>query len=127
MTNYNLEEADLIKAQILLSFILLFTTVISISLSYNFLLGLEDKEPIYTEIESSEILILNRTIMFIVAAIFIYINIRDKKVKEKYDLEDEFANLQIDASVLNFIAALIVLYVGLKSGSNITSGENPTI
>ena len=65
--------------------------------------------------------------MFIVAAIFIYINIRDKKVKEKYDLEDEFANLQIDASVLNFIAALIVLYVGLKSGSNITSGENPTI
>ncbi len=127
MTNYNLEEADLIKAQILLSFILLFTTIISISLSYNFLLGLEDKEPIYTEIESSEILILNRTIMFIVAAIFIYINIRDKKVKEKYDLEDEFANLQIDASVLNFIAALIVLYVGLKSGSNITSGENPTI
>ncbi len=127
MTNYNLEEADLIKAQILLSFILLFTTIISISLSYNFLLGLEDKEQIYTEIESSEILILNRTIMFIVAAIFIYINIRDKKVKEKYDLEDEFANLQIDASVLNFIAALIVLYVGLKSGSNITSGENPTI
>ena len=127
MTNYNLEEADLIKAQILLSFILLFTTVISISLSYNFLLGLEDKEQIYTEIESSEILILNRTIMFIVAGIFIYINIRDKKVKEKYDLEDEFANLQIDASVLNFIAALIVLYVGLKSGSNITSGENPTI
>ena len=127
MTNYNLEEADLIKAQILLSFILLFTTIISISLSYNFLLGLEDKEQIYTEIESSEILILNSTIMFIVAAIFIYINIRDKKVKEKYDLEDEFANLQIDASVLNFIAALIVLYVGLKSGSNITSGENPTI
>ena len=127
MTNYNLEEADLIKAQILLSFILLFTTIISISLSYNFLLGLEDKEPIYTEIESSEILILNRTIMFIVAAIFIYINIRDKRVKEKYNLEDEFANLQIDASVLNFIAALIVLYVGLKSGSNITSGENPTI
>ena len=127
MTNYNLEEADLIKAQILLSFILLFTTIISISLSYNFLLGLEDKEQIYTEIESSEILILNRTIMFIVAAIFIYINIRDKRVKEKYNLEDEFANLQIDASVLNFIVALIVLYVGLKSGSNITSGENPTI
>ena len=127
MTNYNLEEAELVKVQIVLSVILLFTTIISISLSYNFLLGLEDKEPIYTEIESSEILILNRTIMFIVAAIFIYINIRDKKVKEKYDLEDEFANLQIDASVLNFIAALIVLYVGLKSGSNITSGENPTI
>lgn len=65
--------------------------------------------------------------MFVVAAIFIYINIRDKSVKEKYNLEDEFADLQIDASLFNFIAALIVLYVGIKSGSNITSNENPTI
>lgn len=127
MTNYNLEEAELIKVQIVLSFILLFTTIISISLSYNFLLGLEDKDPIYSDEESYDILILNRTIMFIVAAIFIYINIRDKGVKEKYNLGDEFADLQIDASVFSFIASLIVLYVGLKSGSNITSGENPTI
>ena len=127
MTNYNLEEAELVKVQIALSVILLFTTIISISLSYNFLLGLEDKKTIYTEKESYDILLFNRTVMFVVAAIFIYINIRDKSVKEKYNLEDEFADLQIDASFFNFIAALIVLYVGIKSGSNITSNENPTI
>lgn len=127
MTNYNLEEAELVKVQIALSVILLFTTIISISLSYNFLLGLEDKKTIYTEKESYDILLFNRTVMFVVAAIFIYINIRDKSVKEKYNLEDEFADLQIDASLFNFIAALIVLYVGIKSGSNITSNENPTI
>ena len=127
MTNYNLEEAELVKVQIVLSVILLFTTIISISLSYNFLLGLEDKKTIYTEKESYDILLFNRTVMFVVAAIFIYINIRDKSVKEKYNLEDEFADLQIDASLFNFIAALIVLYVGIKSGSNLTSNENPTI
>lgn len=127
MTNYNLEEAELVKVQIVLSVILIFTTIISISLSYNFLLGLEDKKTIYTEKESYDILLFNRTVMFVVAAIFIYINIRDKSVKEKYNLEDEFADLQIDASLFNFIAALIVLYVGIKSGSNITSNENPTI
>ena len=127
MTNYNLEEAELVKVQIVLSVILLFTTIISISLSYNFLLGLEDKKTIYTEKESYDILLFNRTVRFVVAAIFIYINIRDKSVKEKYNLEDEFADLQIDASFFNFIAALIVLYVGIKSGSNITSNENPTI
>ncbi len=127
MTNYNLEEAELVKVQIVLSVILLFTTIISISLSYNFLLGLEDKKTIYTEKESYDILLFNRTVMFVVAAIFIYINIRDKSVKEKYNLEDEFADLQIDASLFNFIAALIVLYVGIKSGSNITSNESPTI
>ncbi|CCY47103.1 unknown [Firmicutes bacterium CAG:822] len=127
MTNYDLEESELIKLQILLSFVLLFTTIISITLSYDFLLKLEKKPPIYSEKESLDILIFNRTIMFIVAALFIYINIRDKNVKEKYNSEDEFANLQIDASLFNFIAAAIVLYVGVKSRSNITSEENPTI
>ena len=127
MTNYDLEESELIKLQILLSFVLLFTTIISITLSYDFLLKLEKKPPIYSEKESLDILIFNRTIMFIVSALFIYINIRDKNVKEKYNSEDEFADLQIDASLFNFIAAAIVLYVGVKSGSNITSEENPTI
>lgn len=127
MTNYDLEESELIKLQILLSFVLLFTTIISITLSYDFLLKLEKKPPIYSEKESLDILIFNRTIMFIVAALFIYINIRDKNVKEKYNSEDEFANLQIDASLFNFIAAASVLYVGVKSRSNITSEENPTI
>lgn len=127
MTNYNLEEAELIKVQIVLSFILLFTTIISISLSYNFLLDLEDKNPIYSDKESYDILIFNRIIMFTIAFIFIYINVRDKKVKEKYNLEDEFADLQIWASVFSFIASLIVLYVGIESGNNITSSENPTI
>ena len=127
MINYDLEESELIKLQILLSFVLLFTTIISITLSYDFLLKLEKKPPIYSEKESLDILIFNRTIMFIVAALFIYINIRDKNVKEKYNSEDEFANLQIDASLFNFIAAAIVLYVGVKSRSNITSEENPTI
>ena len=127
MTNYDLEESELIKLQILLSFVLLFTTIISITLSYDFLLKLEKKTPIYSEKESLDILIFNRTIMFIVSALFIYINIRDKNVKEKYNSEDEFADLQIDASLFNFIAPAIVLYVGVKSGGNITSGESPTI
>ena len=127
MTNYDLEESELIKLQILLFFFLLFINIISINLSFAFLLKREKKPPIFSEKESLDILIFNRTIMFIVAALFIYINIRDKNVKEKYNSEDEFANLQIDASLFNFIAAAIVLYVGVKSRSNITSEENPTI
>lgn len=127
MTNYDLEEAELITLQIVLSIVLLFTTIISITLSYDFLMKLEKKEPLYAEEEATDILIFNRLVMFVVAIIFIYINIRDKSVKEKYNSEDEFADLQILASVFSFIAALIVLYVGIKSGSNITSEENPTI
>lgn len=127
MTNYNLEEADLIKLQIILSTVLIFTTIISISLSYNFLMTLENKEPIYDEDDSYNILVLNRTLMFIVGAIFIYINVKDKMIKEKYKLEDEFADLQIWASVFSFVATFIVLYVGINSVSNFISEENPII
>ena len=94
MTNYDLEEAELITLQIVLSVVLLFTTIISITLSYDFLMKLEKKEPLYAEEEATDILIFNRLVMFVVAIIFIYINIRDKSVKEKYNSEDEFADLQ---------------------------------
>lgn len=127
MTNYDLEESKLIITQIILSLILLFTTIISISLSYNFLMTLEKKEPIYSASKSYDILIFNRFLMFMISLIFVYINVRDKNVKKKYDLEDEFADLQILASVLTLMASLIVLYIGFKSGVNVTSEENPTI
>ena len=127
MTNYDLEESKLIVAQIILSLILLFTTIISISLSYNFLMKLEKKETIYSSSKSYDILVFNRFLMFMVSLIFVYINVRDKNVKIKYNSEDEFTDLQILASVLTLMAALIVLYVGVKSGANIISEENPTV
>lgn len=127
MTNYNLEEEKLVGIQIVLSTILLFCTIISIFLSYNFLLSLKNEKTIYSDEDSYNILIFNRTVMFIVALIFILINLKDKCVKEKYGIKDDFADLQILASIFNFIATFIVLYVGINSSINITSEENPTI
>ena len=49
MTNYNLEEERLVEIQIVLSTILLFCTIISIFLSYNFLLSLKNEKTIYTD------------------------------------------------------------------------------
>lgn len=127
MTNYNLEEERLVEIQIVLSTILLFCTIISIFLSYNFLLSLKNEKTIYSDEDSYNILIFNRTVMFIVALIFILINLKDKCVKEKYGIKDDFADLQTLSSIFNFIATFIVLYVGINSSINITSEENPTI
>lgn len=127
MTNYNLEEAELIKVQMILSAILILTTFVSISLSYNSWLILNNEEPIYNDKETEDILLFNRFIMFVLALIFIYINIRDKNVKEECGLDDEFSDLQILASAFSLVAAAIVLYVGACSSSNIISEENPTI
>ena len=73
MTNYNLEEAELIKVQMILSAILILTTIVSISLSYNSWLTLNNEQPIYSDKEAEDILLFNRFIMFVLALIFIYI------------------------------------------------------
>ncbi len=127
MTNYDLEEAELITFQIALSVILLFTTIISISLSYDYLLKIKKEKPLYSEKEASDILVFNRLIMFIVSLLFLYINVRDQDVKVKEGSQDRFSSLQIIASILSLSSAIIVLYVGVLSVNNIVSEENPTI
>lgn len=127
MTNYDLEEANLIKIQMALSGILLFTTTLSIFLSYNSLLNLEKKDNLFNEKDASDILLFNRIVVFIVALLFIYINIYDKNLKKEAGNENEFADLQISASIFSLLASTIVLYVAINSGSNIISQENPTI
>lgn len=127
MTNYDLEEAELITFQIALSVILLFTTIISISLSYDYLLKIKKEKPLYSEKEASDILVFNRLIMFIVSLLFLYINVRDQNVKVKEGSQDRFSSLQIIASILSLSSAIIVLYVGVLSVNNIVSEENPTI
>lgn len=127
MTNYDLEEANLIKIQMALSGILLFTTTLSIFLSYNSLLNLEKKDNLFNEKDASDILLFNRIVVFIVALLFIYINIYDKNLKKEAGNENEFADLQISASIFSLLASAIVLYVAINSGSNIISQENPTI
>ena len=127
MTNYDLEESDLIIFQIILSCAIIFTTIISITLSYDYLLKINKKEALYSEEEAANILIFNRFIMFLVALLFIYINVKDKEVKRKYNSDDKFSNLQILASIFSLTSSLIVLYVGVISGNNITSEENPNI
>ena len=56
---------------------------------------------------------------------FIYINIRDKNIKEKYNLDIEFADIQIIASIVTLIATTLVLYVAFSGPGEIVAGENP--
>ena len=124
MTNYDLEESKLLKIQIGLSIIFIFTTIISISLSYNLILEFDGKNKIYSHKEADEILKINRLISFFVAFGFILINIYDKKIKEDNNLDNRFSDMQITASLFTLISSLIVLYVAFNSSSITTSNEN---
>ena len=125
MSNYDLEEDYLLKIQICLSIIFIFTVFVSISLSYNSMISLEGRDKIYSDEDALNVLKLNRVISLFVALGFVLINIYDKYVKEKYDLDKGEANLQILASIMTLISSIIVLYVAFSSDSSIINNENP--
>ncbi len=124
MTNYDLEESKLLKWQFNLSLLFIFTLFVSLTLTYNQILIHEKKAPLYTNQTSKDLLKLNRTLGFIIALAFLYINIIDKNIKQKHNLDLKSADLQIDAGLLSVIAAIIVLYVSMIS-DDATAMENP--
>lgn len=121
MTNYDLEEGTLLKIQFALTVLLIGSLLISLTLTYNEILKMNDDKPLYDENEEIEILSFNRVLALIISLLFLMINIKDKNLKIKYNqgnLDD--ANKQIIAGILSFLASLIVL------GTAITgSVENP--
>ena len=125
MSNYNLEEDSLLKLQINLSIVFIFTLIISITLSYNSMTECEGRRKIYSDDEALDIRRVNRIISFLVAIGFIYINTYDKKIKNRYGVNDELANVQIAASFITLISSILVLYVAFSGSNSVISGENP--
>ncbi|MBR3229283.1 MAG: hypothetical protein IKF91_00490 [Bacilli bacterium] len=127
MSNYDLEEDVLLKYQILLSIVFIFTLIISITLSYNSMMECEGRDKLYSDEDALNVLRINRIISLIVALGFVLINVYDKSVKEKYNLNKGSADLQILASVITLFSSLIVLYVAFSNNSSIIGNENPEI
>ena len=116
-----------IELQILLSIFFIFTTIVSIILLYNEDLYLKYKKFILDSKNAYIIASINRIVILIILILFLYANYVDKNIDiiEHKDLKAD--NLQILASILTIISAIIVLYVTLEYfNSNINSSlENP--
>ena len=67
-----------------------------------------------------------RSVDFFLYLVFLSFNIYDHNDRKKKINESYFGDLQIRASALSVIAALIVLYVAIVNGNGVTSQENPT-
>ena len=121
MTNYNLEESELLKWQLLLTFIFIGTLLVSLTITYNEILKMENKEPLYNEDVELAILRTNRFIALTVSLGFLLINVRDKNLKLLYNQDNlEDADKQIIAGILSVVAAIIVLGTAATG-----STENP--
>jgi len=122
------EEVKAINIQLVALIIVLFSTIISILITYNQKLNLESKKTIFDSKESFDITLFNRVLIVILSFVFLYVNIKlfNLSKKEGEDLKSYI--LQIIASVLAIISGLIALYVvGLSTTENIVDVENPVI
>ena len=129
MSNYNLKQISLFYLQIFFSFGLIITILISISLSYNEILKLDGKKPLYEPKLEEKILVFNRMLNFLIATSFVWLNVQNKKYSKKDRENIKYADLQIEASILSLISSLLVLYVTLDNINDLSSSnfDNPVL
>lgn len=123
----NNKEKKLLEQQLLTTVIYVFTLFISISLTYNDILNLDNKK-IYSDELAEKIGISNRTIALILTLSYLYINYQNREIAKEKKKDLRFANLQLTAGSLSTIAAVIVLYVVINSGRyTVISAGNPNL
>ena len=123
----NNKEKKLLEQQMITTVIYLLTLFVSLSLTYNDILNLYNKH-IYNDELAEKIGITNRTIVLVLTLSYLYINYQNREIAKSKKKDLKISNLQLTASSLSTIAAIIVLYVVISSGKyTIISAGNPNL
>ncbi len=122
------EEAALIDIQIVTSIFFIISIVITIFLNLNEKDKLLYNDPFWDNKTASAILKRNRLLLFILFAVYLYVNLQQREYDRINNKDLTPDNLEIFVSVLTIIGALIILYeVFAYSGSDEASYDNPAI
>ena len=122
------EEIKYINYQLIGLGITLITTVIAIIITYNQKLGTAKKENIFSNKDSLKLTYFNRILILLIAILFLYINYRFYEIDKEKGVDIKGDILQITASILTIVGALIAIYVvSLSNTENIADIENPNI
>ncbi len=125
---YNKEEMNAINIQLVALFIVLFADVISIIITYNQKLDLENKETMFESKELFKITLYNRILILVLSFVFLYVNFKLYNISKKEGEDLKSYTLQIVASLLVIASGIIALYVvKLSDTNNIVDVENPII
>lgn len=130
MNSQSIKEEDIkiIDFQILVSTIFIFSTIISIFISYNERYNLIYGKRIINSNISTNIVKINRIIITLILISFIYISFKTKELDIAKGKNVTPDNLEITAAIFSLVAGLIVLYVVFKYGDDsIVVTENPDI
>ena len=123
-------EIKIINIQITATILFMFSLFISLIITYNAKLKLQNSKILNNNIENY-LLVFNRIFVVFLSLIFLFSNLQNKKLakeKEPNKSLDSF-NLQIEASQLITLAAIIALYATVNNYSSnaISNVENPNL
>lgn len=121
------EEINAINIQLIALLIALGSAIISIIITYNQKLDLENKNNTDPK-KIFNLTVFNRILILVLSFTFLYVNYKLYKISKKEGEDLKPYILQIIASVLTIIASLIAIYiVSLSTKENIVDVENPII
>lgn len=125
----NKEEIKILNIQLITSLIVIITVIISLVLTYNQKLNLENKKTIFNKKQTHNISYINRLTILITTIIFLIINYKLYQISKKEGEDLKVYYLQIIASILTTIASILVFYVVSiePAGDDISDIENPVI
>ena len=122
------DENNVITLQLYILVISLVTTIVSMFLTYNQKLEIQNKKTLFTPKKTLKITKTNRIVILITSIAFLYINYSLYKISKENGEKLKPYKLQILASILTVISTLIVLYVVLQSTKEtVADVENPLI
>lgn len=125
------EEKEIIAiyVQIIGSAISIIEIIVSILLLYNEKLEIKGEKTLFNAEQTQKISVFNRTFILVTAIIFLIINYALYKISKEQGENLKPYELQIVASYLTIIAAIITLYIVLNptNEGQVADVENPII
>ncbi len=118
------KEINIVNNQLIALFIFIISLIVSILLTYNEKLRLENRELLFNEKLNITISLINRIVVVLLGIYFIYDAFERKKLNNETDKgsipnSNSNDNLQILASCAAFLSSLISLYIILINLKNV--------
>ena len=123
------KEIIAIYVQIIVSAISVIEIIVSILLLYNEKLELKGEKTLFNAEQTQKISIFNRTFILVTAVVFLIVNYVLYNISKEQGENLKPYRLQIVASYLTIIAAVITLYIVLNptNGGQVVDVENPIV
>ena len=109
-------EEKIIDIQIVATILFIVSLTISLVLTYNDKYKTKYGKGFFNNETNYKISVLNRILVVILSFVFLYVNYSNKEIAKNKGQKTKPFQLQIMASELSILAALIVTYVFINSG-----------